>query len=92
MPAIRSGQRSKLEARLGEPLSGYTRTQLRERLAERGVPQPTSQELLSALERTEFARFGSLGGADLLAEQATMRALFGRLSAVDPGRAKEPAA
>ena len=81
-----------LEARLGEPLSGYTRTQLRERLAERGVPQPTSQELLSALERTEFARFGSLGGAALLAEQATMRALFGRLSAVDPGRAKEPAA
>lgn len=78
-----------LEARLQEPVSGFTRAQLREYVRARGMDDALLSELLQALERAEFARFSSAAdaAADLQAQDRTMQALFRRLLAFTPKEA-----
>jgi hypothetical protein len=80
-----------LEARLEETLSGLTRAELQARLAARGMDPAQVAETLKALERSEFARFGSSSGsaAELEAEAQTVRGLWKRLGAFAPSVPKE---
>jgi hypothetical protein len=75
-----------LEARMHQTLSGHTRAELRQRLLARGLPQPLANELIEALERSDFARFGAAPAspAQLQAHASTLRPLFERLAAFTP--------
>jgi hypothetical protein len=81
-----------LDARIGEPVSGFTRVQLREHLQARGMDQKGASEVTSALERHEFARFGSGASvAELASQQAALHFLFERLAEFTPRGAEHAA-
>jgi predicted GNAT family acetyltransferase len=75
-----------LEARLEELVLGLTRTELRDRLAARGMEQALLAAVLETLERCEFARFssGDASGAELDAQARSLQALYRQLSAFSP--------
>jgi hypothetical protein len=82
-----------LDARMGEPVSGFTRAQLREHLHARGMDQAGAAAVTSALERHEFARFGSGAASlsELASQQAALRTLFERIAEFTPRGAEDAA-
>lgn len=62
-----------LEARLGEPVSGLTQTELGRRLVERGMPEKLSAALCELLAQCDFARFSSAA-----VSEADMQGLLAR--------------
>jgi hypothetical protein len=50
-----------LEARLGAPVSGYTRVALREHLTAKGMPEPLVAKTIAELEAYDIARFSAAG-------------------------------
>ena len=48
-----------LAARLHEPVTGLTQTELRALLAERGLPDDLGKRILNVLSECDFARFSS---------------------------------
>jgi hypothetical protein len=74
-----------LEARLTEPVAGYTRRELEQRLIDRGMAAGLAAELIQALERSDFARFSAAAGeGDLRAQADALRELFRKLAAFTP--------
>jgi hypothetical protein len=59
--ALSAGLKRALEARLGEPVGGFTRGALRGHLTGRGMAQPLADRLVSQLEACELARFDPAG-------------------------------
>jgi hypothetical protein len=75
-----------LEARLGTPVSGHTRPELRAYLTSRGMPEPLVAETIEGLERSEAARF-SAATADRTSMKADLdrvKELLKRLSSFTP--------
>lgn len=50
-----------LEARLGEPVGGFTHDELRRHLVGRGMPEDLATRVVDELEGLEFARFSATG-------------------------------
>jgi hypothetical protein len=76
---------SVLEARLTEPVAGYTRRELEQRLIDRGMAAGLAAELIQALERSDFARFSAAASeGDLRAQADALRELFRKLAAFTP--------
>lgn len=75
-----------LEARLGAPVSGYTRPELRSYLASRDMPQPLIAQTIEELERCDAARFSAAGSDKESMTNAVQRAsdLLRHLSAFTP--------
>jgi hypothetical protein len=59
--ALSAGLKRALEARLGEPVGGFTRGALRGHLTGRGMAPPLADRLVSQLEACELARFDPAG-------------------------------
>lgn len=53
-----------IEARLGEPIGGYTLAELRAHLAARGMPIDLVERVVEELEGADFARFSASGAAN----------------------------
>jgi len=70
---------STLEARLGEPATGFTHAELRRHLLQRGMSEALAREVTGLLERADHHRFGGASSA------AT---LDGELTALKSARAK----
>lgn len=80
-----------LEARLGEPASGFTHGELRRHLIARGMSEALAREVTGLLERADLHRFGGASSAAALdAELAALKAARDRLAGFTP-RAKEAA-
>lgn len=74
-----------LEARLGEPATGYTHGQLRRYLTERGMSDALIREVVGLLERADHARFGGAGGgAALDSELGVLKAAREKLAGWKP--------
>jgi len=80
-----------LQARLGEPATGYTHGQLRRYLSERGMNDALVHEVVGLLERADHARFGGATTAAALdAELTALKAARDKLAGFVP-TAKEAA-
>lgn len=81
-----------LDARMGEPVSGFTRAQLRDHLVARGMDAKGAADVTAALERHEFARFGSGASvAELASQHAMLHMLFERIAEFTPRGAEDAA-
>jgi hypothetical protein len=80
-----------LEARLGEPATGFTHGELRRHLLERGMNEALAREVVGLLERADHARFGGASTAAALdAELTALKAARDKLASFVP-TAKEAA-
>jgi hypothetical protein len=80
-----------LQARLGEPATGYTHGELRRYLIERGMNEALVHEVVGLLERADHARFGGVTTAAALdAELTALKAARDKLASFVP-TAKEAA-
>jgi hypothetical protein len=79
-----------IEERLGEPVAGMTRDDLRSHLEQRGFPPELVEALSRELENCDFARFASSasGPGEMRAALRRVRAQLGAIERVHP---KEPA-
>ncbi len=77
-----------LEARLGEPVGGFTHDELRRHLVVRGMQQDLALRVVDELEGLEFARFSSTGTApdEMRACVERVQALLARLDGFTPAR------
>jgi BatD DUF11 like domain len=75
-----------LAARLNEPVTGLTQTELRALLTARGVPDAQCKQLLAVLSQCDFARFSASAVAadDLQRTLAQAELLWSELSAFSP--------
>lgn len=82
-----------LEARLGENVTGLTQHQLRNILAERGMPAQLTQSLGEVLAQCDFARFSSatVSEADMQRLLAQAERLWSEVASFAPDRMKESA-
>jgi hypothetical protein len=80
-----------LEARLGEPATGFTHGELRRHLLQRGMSEALAREVVGLLERADHARFGGASTAAALdAELTALKAARDQLASFVP-TAKEAA-
>jgi hypothetical protein len=74
-----------LEARLGEPATGYTHGELRRYLLERGMNEALVRDVVGLLERADHARFGGASSAAQLdAELTALKAARDQLAGFTP--------
>jgi hypothetical protein len=74
-----------LEARLGEPATGYTHGELRRYLLERGMSEALMRDVVGLLERADHARFGGASSAAQLdAELTALKAARDQLASFTP--------
>ena len=74
-----------LEARLGEPATGYTHNELRRYLIERGMTEALTREVTGLLERADHHRFGGASSAAALdAELNALKAARDKLAGFMP--------
>lgn len=74
-----------LEARLGEPATGYTHGELRRYLVERGMSEGLTRDVVGLLERADHARFGGASSAAQLdAELTALKSARDKLSGFTP--------
>lgn len=75
-----------LAARLHEPVSGATQTELRTLFAQRGVPEAVGKRILAVLSDCEFARFSAsaVSEADMQARLAQVENIWPQLLAFSP--------
>jgi hypothetical protein len=80
-----------LAARLNEPVSGLTQSELGALLLRRGVPEAPSKRLLASLSECDFARFSasSVAPADMQRSFAQAEQLWSELSAFSPQPAED---
>lgn len=81
-----------LEARLGEPVGGFTHAELRSHLIQRGMPEDLVGRLVDELEGLEFARFSASGieRAELESCTGRVQALLQRLDRFTPTPRSQP--
>ena len=80
-----------LEARLGEPATGFTHSELRRYLIARGMSEALAGEVTGLLERADHHRFGGASSAAALdAELSALKAAREQLAGFIPN-AKEAA-
>lgn len=77
-----------LEARLGEPATGFTHNELRRHLLARGMDEALAREIVALLERADHQRFGGAStAASLDADLSTLKALRERIATFSPRQA-----
>jgi len=89
---LSSALKAALEARLGEPVGGFTLSALRGHLVTRGMPEELATRLVDELEGAEFARFSASGASpdELSRARDRAQALLDRIDRFTPSPAERP--
>jgi hypothetical protein len=87
---LSSALKTALEARLGEPVGGFTLSALRGHLGARGMPEDLAARLVDELEGAEFARFSASGASpdELGRARDRAQALLDRIDRFTPSPAE----
>jgi hypothetical protein len=89
---LASALKAALEARLGEPVGGFTLSALRGHLVARGMSEDLATRLVDELEGAEFARFSASGASpdELSRARDRAQALLDRIDRFTPSPAEHP--